>query len=72
MKVNKSQALMYILSLLIKNGYISKDSIKNKIEISDVTFRRYIQEIRAYLVNFEYPYEIVYQKNDDIYIFKAI
>ena len=67
MKVNKTQALMYLLSVLLTNKQISKEFIKNKLEISDLTFRRYMQEIRAYLINFELPYELKYLKGEDIY-----
>lgn len=67
MKVNKTQALMYLLNVLITNKQISKEYIKNKLEISDLTFRRYMQEIRAYLINFELPYELKYLKGEDIY-----
>lgn len=67
MKVNKTQALMYLLNVLITNKQISKENIKNKLEISDLTFRRYMQEIRAYLINFELPYELKYLKGEDIY-----
>lgn len=67
MKVNKTQALMYLLSVLITNKQISKEYIKNKLEISDLTFRRYMQEIRAYLINFELSYELKYLKGEDIY-----
>lgn len=63
---------MYLLSALIKNKQISKEDIKDKLEISDLTFRRYIQEIRAYLINFELPYELTYLKNEDIYYLKNL
>lgn len=68
MKVNKTQALMYLLNVLITNKQTSKENIKNKLEISDLTFRRYMQEIRAYLINFELPYELKYLKSEDIYL----
>ena len=70
MKVNKTQALMFILELLIKNKQISKSDIQDQISISDVTFRRYIQEVRAYLNNFDMPYSLIYSKLDDIYYLK--
>lgn len=40
--------------------------------MSNVTFRRYIQEIRAYLVNFNESYEIVYSKYEDTYYLKKL
>ena len=72
MKVNKAQALMYLLSALITNKNINKEDIKNKLEISDLTFRRYMQEIRAYLINFELPYELKYLKSEEVYYLKDL
>lgn len=63
---------MYLLSVLITNKQISKEDIKNKLEISDLTFRRYMQEIRAYLINFELPYEVIYLKSEEVYYFKDL
>ena len=68
MKVNKTQALMFILMMLIKNKSFSKSEIMNQIEISDLTFRRYMQELRAFLANFSYGYELQYSKSEEKYI----
>ena len=68
MKVNKTQALLYIYSLLIKEKKIVKSNIMSKLEISDLTFVRYIQELRAYIYNFFTGYEIIYVKKDDMYV----
>lgn len=72
MKVRKVQAVIYIFKILLEKGFISKKDIQQRIDISDVIFRRYIQELRAYLVNFEEPYEIVYTKASDTYKLKKI
>ena len=72
MKVNKSQALMFIFETLLKVGYINRNIVEDNIEIKEVTFRRYIQEIRAYLVNFDEPYEVEYNKSEDKYFLKKI
>lgn len=67
MKVNKSQALMHILSVLIQDRYVDKNDIISRLEINDLTYRRYIQEIRAFLINFNQPYEVIYNKREDRY-----
>jgi len=72
MKVNKVQAIIYMFSLLQKSKKITKDEVLQTISLSDVSFRRYIQEIRAYLINFNEPYELVYLKKDDAYLLKEI
>ena len=72
MKVRKVQALIYIFKILLEKGYIKKKDIQETISLQDVAFRRYIQELRAYLVNFNEPYEIIYNKGEDIYLLKKI
>lgn len=69
MEVNKTQALLYIFETLLNKRKITKNDVLNQITISDLTFRRYIQELRTYLLNFNEPYEIVYnRKNDEYYL----
>lgn len=67
MKVNKVQAVIYIFKTLLEKGKIKKAEIQNVVEINDLTFRRYMQELRAYLSNFDEPYELKYVKSDDSY-----
>lgn len=68
MKVNKTQALLYMYELLIKKGSFSKEEILNKIDINDLTFLRYVQELRAYLVNFHEYLELQYSSKDQRYL----
>ena len=72
MKVNKTQALMFILMMLMKNKSFSKSEIMNQIDISDLSFRRYMQELRAFLVNFNYGYELQYSKTEEKYFLVCI
>ena len=68
MNVSKVQAIIFIFKTLFEQGYIKKNDIQQTIDISNVTFRRYIQELRAYLVNFNEPYELKYDKSEDKYL----
>lgn len=72
MKVRKVQAVIFIFKALLEKGYIRKKEIQAIISLQDVAFRRYIQELRAYLVNFNEPYEITYVKSEDIYYLRKI
>lgn len=72
MKVRKVQAVIYIFKTLLERSFIKKNDIQRKISLQDVAFRRYIQELRAYLVNFNEPYEIVYVKSKDAYFLRNI
>lgn len=68
MKVNKAQALLYMYSLLIKNHHLTKKEVQSEIAINNLTFSRYIQELRAFLYNFYTGYDLVYVKRDGLYI----
>ena len=72
MSLRKSQSSLYIFQRLLEDGSIKRNEIISILSISDVTFRRYIQEIRAYLVNFNEPYEIIYIKTEDTYYLEKI
>ena len=72
MGLPKSQSSLYIFQRLLENGFIKRSEIISILSVSEVTFRRYIQELRAYLVNFNEPYEIVYNKTEDIYYLQKV
>ena len=66
-KVNKSQALLFIFHVLLEKKKITKEEIMSRIDIEDLTFRRYMQEIRAYLSNFYINKDLVYSRKDEAY-----
>ena len=72
MKVVKAQCLLYIFNTLKDNGYIKKEEVLNILEITELTFWRYIQEVKAFMYNFNFPYEIVYERNDNVYYLKKV
>ncbi|MBO6285877.1 MAG: hypothetical protein J6O18_06190 [Bacilli bacterium] len=67
-KPGKTQILLHCLETLLREGKIAKSQILSFAPISEPTFTRYIQEIRAYLYNFHPGYELEYCKWDDVYI----
>ena len=68
MKVNKTQSLMFILHRLLLKGEVTKAEILERIDVNDLTFRRYMQELRAYFRNFNTSCDLVYKKNNDMYV----
>ncbi|MBR1581930.1 MAG: hypothetical protein IJ656_03205 [Bacilli bacterium] len=67
MRLNKSQALLFIYETLMKNRRITKSEVQDVLDIPDLTFRRYMQEIRAYLYNFYKTEELKYSKKCGYY-----
>ena len=68
MKVMKGQGLLYIFNILKNRGYVKKEEILNALEITDLSFWRYIQEIKAFIYNFNLPYELIYDRRSERYI----
>ena len=67
MKVNKTQALMLILKMLLEDGFITKENTLYLLDITDLQFRRYMQELRAFLYNFNSNCELKYSKSEERY-----
>ena len=72
MKVNKSQAVMLILFTLLNRKSLTKEEIKEIIDIADISFKRYMQEIRAFLANFDIGLEVIYNRKEAKYYIKNI
>ena len=68
MKVNKTQALMLILKDLLEKKEIRKEKYKDLLEIDDTRFHRYMQEMRAFIANFNLDFEVRYNKALDKYV----
>jgi hypothetical protein len=67
MKVSKGQGLLYIFDVLISKRCLKKNDIIDELQITELTFWRYIQEIKAFIYNFNLPYELVYDRSKDVY-----
>ena len=67
MKVNKTQALLFMLITLFEHGKLSRKDILQEIDITEQTFRRYMQELRAFFSNFNIQNNIEYVRQEDIY-----
>jgi hypothetical protein len=72
MKTNKTQAILFLYQSLKENGTIKKNDFLSEIDITDLTFKRYVSELRCYLSNFDQPEELVYVKKNDCYILREI
>lgn len=70
MKVNKTQAILFMLMTLFNKGKLSRIEVLQEIDISEQTFRRYIQELRAFLFNFNVEENLVYVRTEDRYYLK--
>jgi hypothetical protein len=70
MKTSKSQAVLYLYATLREEGHLKKGEALDKLEINELTFRRYLSEIRCYFGNFDKGEEIDYDKKNDLYVYR--
>lgn len=71
MKASKTQAVLFMYNMLLEKGYIKKDKVIDILGISNLTFRRYIQELRAFYYNYMNHEEIIYHKDSNSYSLKV-
>ena len=68
MELTKGQTLLYIYNKFESEKVIVKAEIMDECGLTDITFKRYIAEIRTYIKNFENYHEIKYVRKKDIYL----
>jgi hypothetical protein len=68
MKTTKPQAILLMYEILMKEGRLEKNDILSRCLISETTFKRYISEIRCYLMNYHDYAELHYDKRNDYYV----
>lgn len=68
MELTKGQTLLYLYTKLEKEKSLSKKVAIEFTGLSDVTFKRYMNEIRAFLKAFEPNASINYLRKKDIYV----
>lgn len=67
MNVVKTQCVLYMFYILKEKGQITKENILSELEINELAFWRYIQEIKAFIYNFNLPYELKYDRENNLY-----
>jgi hypothetical protein len=70
MRVNKSQAMMYLLETFFSEGSIKKKAVMEELEVTEMTFRNYINEMKCYFSNFNRNEEIFYDKKSNLYRYR--
>lgn len=65
--MSKSQIILYIYESLKKDGSINKKDIQDRCLINDLTFMRYIKEIREYLEKTSSNLTIKYSEKEERY-----
>jgi len=69
MKIVKTQVIMYMYEKLLLEGKLDPVEVKKIFELTNKTFYRYIQEIKAYCNNTFKNVEIIYSRSERKYFF---
>lgn len=67
MKVTKTQAVLVLYDDFLQKRVLQKKDFLSQIEVSDISFKRYISELRCYFRNFAPRYDIAYKRKEDAY-----
>jgi len=67
MVTTKTQAVLLMYETLEKDGKLIKKDYLSQIEISDISFKRYVSELRAFFANFDPSSDIRYSRKNDYY-----
>lgn len=64
---HKVNCILWLYSHFLKNGFINKNEAMNSLNISPMSFARYIRNIRDFLKETESTQKIVYKKRQGLY-----
>jgi len=67
MTTNKTQGVLLLYDHLRLNGQLKKADALHELDISSLTFKRYISELRCYFANFDPYNEVIYDRYHDAY-----
>jgi predicted DNA-binding transcriptional regulator YafY len=67
-KARKSQALLWMYERLLEKGSLTKEEYFAFFEVSGITYKRYVAELRAYLSNFHPERILFYDRRHRRYV----
>ena len=66
----KNVSVLYIYDKLLNNRYLDKKEVQAELLINDLTFKRYIKDLREYFSFMRKDEEIYYDRESDLYWLK--
>ena len=66
----KNVSILYIYYKLLNNRYLDKKEVQAELLINDLTFKRYIKDLREYFSFMRKDEEIYYDRDSDLYWLK--
>ena len=66
----KNVSILYIYDKLLNNRYLDKKEVQAELLINDLTFKRYIKDLREYFSFMRKDEEIYYDRDTNLYWLK--
>lgn len=66
----KNVSILYFYDKLLNNRYLDKKEVQAELLINDLTFKRYIKDLREYFSFMRKDEEIYYDRESDLYWLK--
>lgn len=66
----KNVSILYIYDKLLNNRYLDKKEVQAELLINDLTFKRYIKDLREYFSFMRKDEKIYYDRDSDLYWLK--
>ena len=66
----KNVSILYIYDKLLHTRYLDKKEVQAELLINDLTFKRYIKDLREYFSFMRKDEEIYYDRDSDLYWLK--
>lgn len=70
MQKSKVNAVLWMYSELEKSRYIKKEEAKRFLNVSNMTFNRYLKNIRLFLKEYAPSESVIYRKRENVYRLK--
>jgi|LAHS01.1.fsa_nt_gb hypothetical protein len=68
LEATKAIIVLWMLETLLEEGTLQKEDVLAKVDISEISYKRYIGTLREYLRDFHPSWQIVYKKSRHSYL----
>jgi hypothetical protein len=68
LSASKAVVVLWMLETLLEEGTLQKEAVLAKVDISEISYKRYIATIREFLRDFHPTWQIVYKKSRHSYL----
>ena len=68
MPMKKSIVILRMLDIFLEEGTLTKETILSSVDMSEISFKRYVGELRDYLRYFHPTWQIRFKRSNYTYV----